>query len=190
MCVVDANGLGAGLVDFLVIDQIDPDTDETLYNWGVYNDDERRYKQFETPDTIHNAMYLMKANQAINSDLYAYCQTQLQAGKLKFLIDTAVAKNKLMGQSQGQKMSAAQREEYLLPYHQTDFLKSQMMNLVQENEGANIILKQSSRKIKKDKVSALIYGLSWCKLLEDKRSKRRKRDLSGLMLFSQGKKNF
>ena len=30
--VVDGNGLGAGLVDFLVTDQIDPDTDEVLYN--------------------------------------------------------------------------------------------------------------------------------------------------------------
>ena len=30
--VIDGNGLGAGLVDFLVTDQIDPDTDEILYN--------------------------------------------------------------------------------------------------------------------------------------------------------------
>ena len=60
-----------------------------------------------------------------------------------------------------------------------------MANLIQENEGANIILKQSSKKIKKDKFSAFIYGLYWCKLEEDKRGKRKSRDLSKFMFFSQ-----
>lgn len=127
MCVVDGNGLGAGLVDFLITDQEDPDTGEPLYNFGVYNDEERKYRQYETPDTIHNAMYIMKANQMINSELYAYCQSQLQSGKLKFLIDENLAKNKLMAQSQGKKMSPAQRAEYLRPYNETSFLKSQMI---------------------------------------------------------------
>jgi hypothetical protein len=38
-----------------------------------------------------------------------------------------------------------------------------MLNLVQENEGVNIILKQSSRGIKKDKFSALEYALYYIK---------------------------
>lgn len=129
MCVVDGNGIGAGLVDYLVRDQIDPDTGDLLPNWGVYNDDERRYKQWETEDTIHNAMYIMKANQPINSELFAYCQTQLNSGKLKFLIDESVAKNKLMAQSQGKKMTTLQRADYLRPYVETSILKSQMMEV-------------------------------------------------------------
>ena len=40
-------------------------------------------------------------------------------------------------------------------------------------------------KILKDKVSALIYGLYWCKLQEDKGKKRRSRDLSSMVLFSK-----
>ena len=127
ICVVDGNGLGAGLIDFLVVDQTDPETDEALWNWGVYNDEEKRYKNFETPETIKNAMYIMKANQMLNSEMYSYCQTQLQAGKLKFLIDENVAKNKLMAQSQGKKMSTLQRAEYLRPYVETSILKSQMI---------------------------------------------------------------
>lgn len=184
ICVVDGNGLGAGLIDFLVVDQTDPETDEALWNWGVYNDEEKRYKNFETPETVKNAMYIMKANQMLNSEMYSYCQTQLQAGKLKFLIDENVAKNKLMAQSQGKKMSTLQRAEYLRPYVETSILKSQMMNLVQENQGANIILKQSSRKIQKDKVSALIYGLYWCKMDEDRRHKRKSRNIEDFMFFS------
>lgn len=187
IAVVDGNGLGAGLIDELVTDQIDPDTDEPLYNFGVYNDDDRAYKKFETPDTIHNALYIMRANQGLNSEMYAYCQSQLLAGKLKFLIDENVAKNKLMAQAQGQKMSPVQRADYLRPYVATSILKSQMMNLIRENEGANIILKQSSRKILKDKFSALIYGLYWCKLEEDKKHKKHGRSISDYMFFTPRK---
>lgn len=185
ICVLDGNGLGIGLVDELVKDQIDPDTNELLANWGVQNDDDRRYKEWQTEDTIHNALYIMKANVPINSELYAYCQNQLNNGKLRFLIDEAAAKNKLLGQVQGQKMTAAQRADYLRPYVETSILKSQMLNLIQENEGANIILKKSANKIKKDKFSALIYGLSWCMQKERRNKKRGGRDLSKLMLFTQ-----
>ena len=38
-----------------------------------------------------------------------------------------------------------------------------MLNLVESNEGVNIILKQASRGIKKDKFSAFIYGLYYIK---------------------------
>ena len=185
VAVIDGNGLGAGLVDFLTMDNFDPDTGETLWNWGVVNDEERKYKNMETENTIHNAMYIMKANQVLNSEMYAYCQSQMSAGKLLFLIDENVAKNKLLAQAQGQKMSQNKRAEYLLPYTQTSILRDQMANLIQENEGANIILKQSSKKIKKDKFSAFIYGLYWCKLEEDKRGKRRKRDISKFMFYSK-----
>ena len=185
VAVIDGNGLGAGLVDFLTMDNYDPDTGETLWNWGVINDEERKYKNMETANTIHGAMYIMKANQVLNSEMYAYCQSQMSAGRLLFLIDENVAKNKLLAQAQGQKMSQNKRAEYLLPYTQTSILRDQMANLIQENEGANIILKQASKKIKKDKFSAFIYGLYWCKLEEDKRGKRKSRDLSKFMFYSK-----
>jgi hypothetical protein len=38
-----------------------------------------------------------------------------------------------------------------------------MLNLVEDNEGVNIILKQSSRGIPKDKFSAFEYGLYYIK---------------------------
>ena len=102
----------------------------------------------KTEDTITDAMYIMKANQVLNSEMYAYCQSEINAGRVIFLIDEATAKNKLMSQAQGKKMSQNARAEYLMPFVQTSILKDQMLNLVHENDGAHIILKQSSRKIK------------------------------------------
>jgi len=34
--IIDANGLGLGLVDFMVKPSIDPDTNETFPDFGVY----------------------------------------------------------------------------------------------------------------------------------------------------------
>ena len=184
IAVIDGNGLGAGLVDMLTMDTIDPDTGETLYNWGVINDDDNKYKNMKTDETIVDAMYIMKANQVLNSEMYAYCQSEINAGRVIFLVDESIAKNKLMSQAQGKKMSAGQRADYLRPFVQTSVLKDQMLNLVYENDGAHIILKQASRKIKKDKFSALIYGLYYCKMQEDSRSKKKKRDISKFMFFN------
>lgn len=185
VAVVDGNGLGTGLVDFLTMDTYDPDTGETLWNWGVVNDEEHKYKNMETENTIHNAMYIMKANQSLNTEMYAYCQSQLAVGRLLFLIDENTAKNRLLSQSQGQKMTQAKRAEYLMPYTQTSILRDQMANLIEEHEGVNIILKQSSRKIKKDKFSAFIYGLYWCKLEEDKKTKRKRSRITDFIFFTK-----
>ena len=52
--------------------------------------------------------------------------------------------------------------------------KEEMMNLREETEGVNIILKQANKSIRKDKFSAFEYGLYYLKLEEDKKKKRKK----------------
>lgn len=181
--VIDANGLGIGLVDFMVKDQIDPETGELLPNFGVENDEEGFYKKFKTADTEVDAMYLVKANAPINTEAHTYVQTQLSSGKIKFLIDENQAKVKLMSTKVGQNMDNDKRAEYLKPFTLTTILREQMLNLVEENEGVNIILKQASRSIKKDKFSAFEYGLYYIKQDEDRKKKRKKRNIADMMFF-------
>ena len=184
--VIDANGLGIGLVDFMVKDQIDPETGELLPNFGVSNDEENFYKQFRTADTEIDAMYLIKANAPINTEAQSYVQTQLSSGKIKFLIDENQAKVKLMSTKMGQQMDNDKRADYLKPFTLTTILREQMLNLVEENEGVNIILKQSSRSIKKDKFSAFEYGLYYIKQEEDKKKRRKKRNIADMMFYTNG----
>ena len=185
--VIDANGLGAGLVDFMLTDQIDPETGDILPNFGVggatWDNWEKDYRKYKTPDTELDAMYLIKANAPINTEAHTYVQTQLASGKIKFLIDEAQAKTKLMGTKMGQAMSADKRAEYLKPFTLTTILREQMLNLTEENEGINILLKQVSRGIKKDKFSAFEYGLYYIKQEEDKK-KKKKRNIKDMMFFT------
>lgn len=182
--VIDANGLGIGLVDYMIKSQIDPETGEMLPDFGVMNDDEGFYKKFKTSVTERDAMFLVKANAPINTEAYSYCQAQMSSGKIKFLIDEQQAKNKLLATKAGQAMDSTQRGIYLMPFTLTTILREQMLNLVEENEGVNILLKRVSRAIPKDRFSAFIYGLYYIKQEEEKRKKRRGRDMKKFLFFS------
>ena len=189
--VIDANGLGAGLVDFMTKAQVDPESGDELPPFGVEDgtseDAIEPYKKIKGPGVEENAMYLIKANAPINTEAHTYVQTQLYSGKIKFLIDEGQAKIKLMSTKVGQQMDADKRAEYLMPFTLTTILREQMLNLTQENEGVNIVLKQSSRNIPKDKFSAFEYGLYYIKQDEDRRKKRKKRDIKDFMFFSTNK---
>lgn len=172
--VIDGNGLGIGLLDYLVKPQIDPDTNELFPDFGVYNDEDGYYKKYRTQNCEQDALYVIKANAPMNTEAHANAQTQLSSGKVKMLIDERVAKTKLLGTKVGQNMTPEERAEYLKPFTLTSILKEEMMNLREETEGVNIILKQANRGIKKDKFSAFEYGLYYIKHEEDNKKKRKK----------------
>jgi len=185
---IDANGLGVGLVDFMTVAQTDPESGDVLPAFGVEGgtaeDVMDQYKKVKGPDVEENALYLIKANAPINTEAYAYTRNQMSSGKVKFLIDEQQAKIKLMDTKVGQNMSPDKRNEYLQPFQLTSILKAQMLNLVEETQGVNIILKQSNKGIKKDKFSAFIYGLYYIKQEEDKKKKRKGRSIADMLFYS------
>lgn len=176
--VIDANGLGVGLVDFMVKPQVNPDTLEVMPDFGVYGgtqeDAAQEYKKYRTNSTEQDALYLIKASAPINTEAHTIARSNLSSGKVKFLIDERVAKQKLLNTKVGQNMKPEERANYLKPFTLTSILKEEMMNLREENEGVNIILKQANRGIRKDKFSAFEYGLYYIKQEEESKKKRKK----------------
>lgn len=175
--VIDANGLGVGLVDFMVKPQINPETSEVIPDFGVYggtqDDAVQEYKKYKTNSTELDVLYLMKANAPINTEAHSITQSVLNSGKIKFLIDERTAKQKLLTTKVGQNMTQEARSDYLRPFSLTTSLREEIMNLREENEGLNIILKQASKSIKKDKFSALEYGLYYIKKVEEDKKKKK-----------------
>ena len=64
--VIDGNGLGIGLLDYLVKPQIDPETNEIYPDFGVYGgtvvDIAQDYKKYRTNNCEQDALYVIKAN--------------------------------------------------------------------------------------------------------------------------------
>lgn len=171
--IIDGNGLGHGLVDAMVKSQDDPETGENYPDFGVENDKDGEYKKFRTERTEDAAMYIIKANAEINTECHSNVVTQMSAGKIKFLIDERTAKQKLLGTMMGKNMTPEQRNVYLRPQQLTSILKDEMLNLREENQGLNIILKQANKSIQKDKFSAFEYGLWYIRETEGKKKKKR-----------------
>ena len=182
--VIDGNGLGIGLVDYMVKTQTDPVTNDVYPDFGVYNDEEQYYKKYRTDHTEDNAMYIVKANAPINTEAHSNAQVQLTSGKVKLLIDERVAKTKLLGTKVGQNMKPEERAEYLKPFTLTSILIDEMLNLREENEGVNIILKQYNKGIRKDKFSAFEYGLYYIKQEEENKEKKKKFNAAEWKLFN------
>jgi hypothetical protein len=98
--VIDGNGLGIGLIDYMIKRQVDK-VGDVFPDFGIYNDDEGYYKKYRTNETELDAIYIIKANAPINTEAYSIVQTQIESGKVKFLIDERTAKNKLLGTKVG-----------------------------------------------------------------------------------------
>lgn len=181
--IIDGNGPGVGMIDYLVKSQLIAETGEVIPDFGIENDPDKFYKKYQTKDCELNAVYIVTANAAFNTEMWVVLQNFINSGKLKFLIDDRIAKQKLLGLKKGQEMTSEERQDYLKPYVLTSILKEQLMNLREENEGVNIILKQANRGIKKDKVSSLGYGIYYIKQ-EDSKKKKKKFDVRSFMFMS------
>ena len=180
MCI-DGTGLGVGLMDFMVIDQLGEDG--VMYPaLSCINDED--YKKYSGPKVI----YLLKANATENSLIHSNCYTQIANGSVRFLISEQEAKVKLLGTKKGQKMKPAERLVRLAPHIETTRLFEEICNLKVKNTGTNTVVEQISSKINKDRFSAFEYALWRIKADEDEyfRKKRYKnRSLSKFMLFTK-----
>ena len=186
--VIDGNGIGGGLVDYMVKPQINLETGETYPDFGVYGGSYdgavTDYKKYRTNMCEQDAVYVMKASAPINTEAHSTLQAQMSSGKIKFLIDDKTAKAKLLNTKVGQSMTPEQRTDYLNPFTLTSILKEELMNLREENEGINIILKQANKNIKKDKVSALEYGIYYIAKEEDGKKKKKRFNAADWAFFN------
>lgn len=182
--VLDGNGLGIGLVDYLIRPTYDPLLGDHYPGMGVINDDNHYYDKYYQDNTIRDLLYVMKANEEINNDAHVNVLSQMASNKVRLLIDEGAAKARLLSTKNGQNMTAAQRAEHLKPFTLTSILREEMLNLKEHREGALIKLTQINTNIKKDKFSAFEYGLYYIKKLDDENHKKRRGKIKDFIFYT------
>jgi hypothetical protein len=171
--IIDGNGLGVGLLDFMIKESVDDDG--TIFPpCGVINNDDYRRIQ---PAGCDQLIYIIKANNELNSQMHGNCLNRIGSGRVFFLITEQEAKSKLLATKVGTKMDFVDRKKRLLPHELTTKLIDEMMNLKLKNSGNsfNITLERINAKVPKDKFSSLEMGLWRVKELEDEYLKRFRR---------------
>ena len=185
--VIDTNGLGVGLGDEMVRQQVGKNG-ELLPAYGFINDE--NYKKTQPRDAIC-ILYGIKANGPLNSQIHGNAYSRLTGGKVRFLIKEQEAKSALLSTKAGQKMSVEQRVQRLMPHEMTTKLFEEMANLRLKRAGASldIVLEQINSRYPKDKYSAFAYGLWRIKELEEEEYKKSKRRSGNrqLIFFTGGK---
>lgn len=188
--VIDALTIGMGLIDELVLPSIGPNGEhyDPLY---VINDPDN----YPVPRSAKGTekIYNIKANAQINNDVYSNLYIQFNSGNVALLANERVAKEKLLSTKKGQRMNLYQREKFLLPYIMTSRLIDEINNLKLKPTGAanQISVELISKRINKDRVSALGYGLYRIKYYEDKAIRKKKKgggSGGSLMFYSPAKK--
>lgn len=186
--VMDAGGLGVGLLDYMVKGQKDSDGNE-YPPMGIINDEEDRYKEFITPLTIKNVIYMIKANGPLNNEIFTYAKAIIGTKNLKLLISEDIAKVNLEKTKAGREMSPSERNQYLLPYNLTTILKIQLLNLLElPGKTGDLKLKQRNLTIHDDKVKSFCYGLWYIRTGDEQRLKRSKRKLSDYIFYTPAAK--
>lgn len=177
MVVIDNNGLGVGLTDFL-IDEVDENP-----RYSVVNDE--RYNKYKTDDSvpiifaIKSQMKGMKAT--VIHDVFV---NYVNSKKIKMLASETSVKTKLMTKVKG---NTEKYNDLSLPHIMTDILGDEIMNLEYKASGNGTDIKQISKAINKDKFSALEYGVYWI-YLEEMKNKEKKRTKFSWSDFSFGSK--
>ena len=185
--IIDTNGLGLGMADEMIQEQVD-EFGNIYPAYGFANDDD--YLKIQPKDAIR-ILYGIKANGPLNSKIHGNAYSRINGGMVRFLIKEQEAKNALLSTKQGQKMSVMQRVKRLMPHEMTTKLFEEMANLRLKKTGASmdIVLEQINPRYPKDKYSAFAYGLWRIKELEEEQAKRRRRRGSGLkrqLVFCSG----
>ena len=188
--VIDGNGMGAGLLDAMVVPSFDKTTGEEFPAYFVFNDENHLPPGKKTPSeepipALNAIIYDLKANGTNNPLIHANIFAQIANGSVSFLAHERIVKDKLMATKKGQKMSLYDRRVYLLPYEMTSRLIDEMNNLKLKPTGIQnqINIEQISRSTPKDRFSAVEYGLWRIKYYEDKVLRKKKKKLSGNYAF-------
>ena len=171
--IIDTNGLGLGIADEMIREQVD-EFGNVYPAYGFNNDDD--YFKIQPKDAIR-ILYGIKANGPLNSKIHGNAYTRINSGMVRFLIKEQEAKNALLATKTGQKMSVIQRVQRLMPHEMTTKLFEEMANLRLKKTGASmdIVLEQINPRYPKDKYSAFAYGLWRIKEMEEEQAKRRRR---------------
>ena len=185
--VIDTNGLGVGLVDFMMTENVDPNTGFIYPAYNIQNIKE--YDQYAVDQKIGAPMkiHIIKTNQHSAGTIHSNAYNYLFSGRVKLLIDEKEAKDKLLEMQKGQKMSLQERLRYMEPYKNTTLLVNETSNLKINKQNTYLKLELIRTDAEKDTFSALEYGLWYISNYEREyyaKLRKGKRNFSSAMLIN------
>ncbi|MEK4289385.1 hypothetical protein [Paenibacillus sp. FSL P4-0502] len=164
--VVDANNVGKGIVDECLKETIDPDTGESLGCWDTINTE-----QMPEEEGAEAILYALVSS-GINSDIIINFMNIVENKKLRLL------------KKENESVTEFDKEE-LLPFIQTDFFINEVSNLkLIELKNETVTIEQATKKIDKDRYSAVAYGAYYLMKYQDEVFYDKKRRITDYLFIN------
>lgn len=170
--VMDINGNGAGLADYLIDEQ--NENGEYYQPYGFLN--KNKYSNTEKRFSVKK-LYGIEANRQFNSECFTNAHLILSLKRVSLLINERQARRYFGKYKSWNKLNPIKQANKLIPYAQTTKLQDQLSNLKANlDNNSSIVLTMIKKSTRKDLVSAFIYGLYYINEVEEeeKRSRNRK----------------
>jgi ribonucleoside-diphosphate reductase alpha chain len=152
--VIDANTIGQGLVEQLLEDVTDFETNEELGCWNTINTDDRPAVQNAPP-----IIYSLKS-QGINADIIRIFIDSVESGKLKLIKPFDDIKESLPKEIDPLDVE--------ISCANTQILIDEVSNLRLKKTQTTITVEQVVKRVDKDRYSALAYGLFYIAMFLEK----------------------
>lgn len=176
MVVIDGNGLGRGLLDYLVKEDRYP-------SYSVVNDD--TYDKYKLPNSLPLIFNVMSNTKETNaSNIHNNFMAVISNHDLKMLVSEQVIKEK------SKNKDAEKIAELIIPHFETSQFIDEVMNLTYEARGNKTVVKQVSKQMEKDRYSAVSYGLYYIYLEEQKNQQRKRETFDATGFFAVKKAKY
>lgn len=153
--VVDGNTVGKGLIDRLLEDVTDPETNEELGCWDTINTDQKPDVK-DSPKVVYDL-----TAQGINGDIITEFLNYVESGKLKLLKSYDDIKNE-------EKISNVDDVWVEAACLQTQLFIDEVANLKLKETKTSVTVEQVVKRIDKDRYSAIAYALYYISLFLEK----------------------
>ena len=172
--VMDINGNGAGLADYMIDEQ---DLNGIYYRpYGFLN--KTKYSNTEKRGNVRK-LFGIEANRSLNSEIYTNAHIILSLKRVSLLLNERQARRYFSQYKTWNKMNPVQQANKLIPYAQTTKLQDQLSNLKANlDTNSTIVLTRINSHTRKDLVSAFVYGLYYINSIEEEERKKNNRDWS------------
>ena len=157
--VVDTNGIGLGVYDFICKDQYDAETGETYKALTCCNDDEMAIR-CKVKDA-HLVVWSVKATATFNNEICVLLRNGIQNGKVLLPISEQNSDEVLKDIYKGYtKLQPIEQARIKMAYIQTTMAIFELIKLDHEIKNGQIKVKEVSG-MRKDRYSSIAYNF-WC----------------------------
>lgn len=176
--VLDTNGIGLGVYDFITKDQICQENGKRYQAMTCINDKDMA-ERCKVRDA-NKVVWSVKANANFNNEICVLLRNGIQNGKINFLIPEQDADSSLKETYKGYfKMSPTEQAKLKMSYIQTTFAVYELVKLDHEVKNGNIKVKEVEG-MRKDRYSSIAYSY-WCACQLELKLKPKTQDTQSLV---------